>query len=56
MFQNTKLKRNATLAIAEVADVALCASNCALPTSVNYNLNTDLVEDRSWPANDFRFN
>ena len=33
MFQNKKLKRNATSAIAEVAEVALCASNCALPTS-----------------------
>ena len=36
MFQNTKLKRNATSAIAEVAEVALCASNCALPTSAHY--------------------
>ena len=34
MIQNKKLKRNATYAIAEVAEVALCASNCALPTSV----------------------
>ena len=33
MFQNKKLKRNATYAIVEVAEVALCASNCALPTS-----------------------
>ena len=33
MIQNKKLKRNATYAIAEVAEVALCASNCALPTS-----------------------
>ena len=33
MFQNEKLKRIATSAIAEVAEVALCASNCALPTS-----------------------
>ena len=33
MFQNKKLKRNATSAIAEVAEVALCASDCALPTS-----------------------
>ena len=33
MFQNKKLKRNAISAIAEVAEVALCASNCALPTS-----------------------
>ena len=33
MFQNKKLKRNATSAIAEVAEVALCASNCALRTS-----------------------
>ena len=33
MFKNKKLKRNATYAIAEVAEVALCASNCALPTS-----------------------
>ena len=31
MFQNKKLKRNATSAIAEVAEVALCASSdCAL--------------------------
>ena len=36
MFQNKKLKRNATYAIAEVAEVALCASNCALPTSANF--------------------
>ena len=35
MFQNKNLKRNATNAIAEVAEVTLCASNCALPTSVN---------------------
>ena len=35
MIQNKKLKRNATYAIAEVAKVALCASNCALPTSGN---------------------
>ena len=34
MFQNKKLKRNATYAIAEVA---LCASNCALPTSAKFN-------------------
>ena len=33
MIQNKKLKRNATYTIAEVAEVALCASNCALPTS-----------------------
>ena len=33
MFQNKKLKRKATSAIAEVAEVALCSSNCALPTS-----------------------
>ena len=33
MFQNKKLKRNATSAIAEVGEIALCASNCALPTS-----------------------
>ena len=37
MFQNKKLKRNATYAIAEVAEVALCASNCALPTSDDAN-------------------
>ena len=39
MFQNKKLKRNATYAIAEVAEigeVALCASNRALPISVKY--------------------
>ena len=35
MFQNKKLKRNATSAIAEVA---FCASNCALPTSGNAKL------------------
>ena len=34
MFKNKKLKRNATSAIAEVAEVALYASNCAVPTSV----------------------
>ena len=33
MFQNKKLKRNATSAIVEVAEVARCAFNCALPTS-----------------------
>ena len=33
MFQNKKLKCNATCAIAEVAEVALCDSNCAFPTS-----------------------
>ena len=33
MFQNKKLKRNATYANAEVVEVALCASNCALLTS-----------------------
>ena len=34
MFQNKKLKRNATYAIAEVAEVALVILiNCALPTS-----------------------
>ena len=33
MFQNKELKHNATYAIAEVAEVALCASNRALPTS-----------------------
>ena len=38
MFQNKKLKRNATYANAEVAEVALCASNCALPTSDAYLL------------------
>ena len=35
MFQNKKLKRNATYAIAEVA---LCASNCALSTSVKLHV------------------
>ena len=34
MFKNKKLKRSTTSAIAEVAEVALCASNCALPTLV----------------------
>ena len=34
MFQNKKLMCNATCAIAEVAEVALCAFNCTLPTSV----------------------
>ena len=33
MFQNKKLKRNTTSAIAEVAEVALCSFNCALATS-----------------------
>ena len=33
MLQNKKLKRKATSAIAKVAEVALCASICALPTS-----------------------
>ena len=36
MFKNKKLKRNATSAIAEVVVVALCAFNCALPTSGCY--------------------
>ena len=35
MFQKKKLKRNATYAIAEVAEIALCASSCALPTSAS---------------------
>ena len=34
LFKNKKLKRYATSAIAEVAEVVLCASNCALPASV----------------------
>ena len=38
IFQTKKLKRNATYAIAEVAKVALCASNCALPTSGNFGM------------------
>ena len=33
MFQNKKSKRNATSGTADAAVVALCASNCALPTS-----------------------
>ena len=41
MFQNKKLKRNATYAIAEVAEVALCASNRALPTSDKHIQNQD---------------
>ena len=32
MFQNKTLKLNATFANAEVAEVALRAFNCALPT------------------------
>ena len=36
MFENKKLKHNATSAIAEVAEVALCAFNCALPNSGCY--------------------
>ena len=36
MFENKKIKRNATSAIAEVA---LCVSNCALPTSANLLVN-----------------
>ena len=43
MFQNKKLKRNATYAIAEVAEVALCASNCALPTSAYFTVGASLV-------------
>ena len=43
MFQNKKLKRNATYAIAEIAEVALCASNCALPTSATL-LKIDIVK------------
>ena len=58
MFQNKKLKRNTTYAIAEVAEVALCASNCALPTSdcfilvetcllndINYAIGLFLIEE-----------
>ena len=48
MFQNKKLKRNA---IAEVAEVALCAFNCALPTSAN-NLLYCIIQhvnlERNW--------
>ena len=43
MFQNKKLKRNATYAIAEVAKVALCASNCTLPTSGKVTWTTDFA-------------
>ena len=34
---STSVKHNATYAIAEVSEVALCASNCALPTSATYS-------------------
>ena len=44
MLQNKKLKRNATYAIAEVAEVALCASNCALPTSASFHFSNILVK------------
>ena len=36
LFKNKKLKRNAISAIAEVVEVALCASNCALPIFGQY--------------------
>ena len=43
MFQNKKLKRNATSAIAEVTKVTLCAFNCALPTSGHQQANLFLL-------------
>ena len=49
MFQNKKLKSNATSAIAEVGEVVLCASNFALPTSgadccaVAFNVNFNVA-------------
>ena len=33
-FKIKKLKRNANSAVVEVAEVALCASSCSLPISV----------------------
>ena len=53
MFQNKKLKRNATYTIAEVAEVALCASNCALPTSdiIHIHIMFKLVEECILPLN-----
>ena len=45
MFLIIKLERNATSAIEGVAEVVLCASNCALPTfgmSVCQSRNTNL--------------
>ena len=47
MFQNKKLKRNTTSATAEVAEVALCASNCALPTSDIYGI-TSIIQHESF--------
>ena len=44
MLQNKKLKRNATYALAEVAEVMLCASNCALPTSDISRRNHSRIE------------
>ena len=46
MFQNKKLKCNATSAIAEVVEVALCASNCALPTSAI--MTSVLLQNFAW--------
>ena len=40
MAKNNLLKRFATSAHAEVAQLALCASNCGMPTSVNVAINT----------------
>ena len=49
MFQNKKLKRNATYAIAEVAEVALCASNCALPTFA-FTVRNRMVQVSVYPV------
>ena len=38
MAKNNLLKRFATSARAEVAQLALCASNCGMPTSALYNI------------------
>ena len=41
MAKNNLLKRFATSAQAEVAQLALCASNCGMPTSVNVHSWSD---------------
>ena len=47
MFKNQKLKRKATSAIAEVAEVALCASNCALPTIARGGVEVTRLEAKA---------
>ena len=46
MAKNNLLKRFATSARAEVAQLALCASNCGMPTSAN--IYTALIIYRSF--------